>query len=84
MQVLNKKDFYELVALFIKTGVAVVFGEFDIYIKLASGDKIQITHQLNGEDWQNCESTLEDWQKKQIIKYNKSGDSIIIASTIIK
>lgn len=61
----------------------IIFGEFDLFIKTSDPNtEYMITHILNGQDWDKCESLRQDWDKKSIILYIKDQYPITLAEYI--
>ena len=71
---LTPREFYQLVGQYLKTAESVAFEDFDLYANQPNGDSIMVTHQLHGEDWENCEETLEDRRKKCILRFPKDWE----------
>ena len=61
----------------------IVFGEFDLFIKTSDPNtEYMITHILNGQDWDKCVSTRQEWDRKSIILFVKDKEPITLAEYI--
>lgn len=77
---MTSKDFYGIVTALMTNAVSISFGDFDIYCDAGNGVTIMITHQLNGDQWENCVDDKNEWDTKRILVFHRNSEPVELAS----